>query len=71
MSEEKIDLKEEQKKLVLARLKAINPTIKIMLGTNKKVSIKELISNVEKDNDFGKKIILAQMNMLKILAGSV
>ena len=62
---------EEQKKLVLARLKTINPASKIMLGSNKKVSINKLIHHVETGDDFGKKIILAQMNMLKILAGSI
>ena len=38
-----MDVDEEQKRLVLARLKTINPDAKIMLGTKKKVSVKELI----------------------------
>ncbi|MBI2147328.1 hypothetical protein HYU19_02505 [Candidatus Woesearchaeota archaeon] len=58
---------EEQKKLVLARLKTINPDSKIMLGTKRNISIKELINHVEQGDDFGKKIIQAQMNMLKVL----
>ena len=58
---------EEQKKLVLARLKTINPESKIMLGTKRNISIKELINHVEQGDDFGKKIIQAQMNMLKVL----
>ncbi len=58
---------EEQKKLVLARLKTINPESKIMLGTKKNISIKELINHVERGDDFGKKVIQAQMNMLKVL----
>lgn len=58
---------EEQKKLVLARLKTINPGSKIMLGTKRNISIKELINHVEQGDDFGKKIIQAQMNMLKVL----
>ena len=58
---------EEQKKLVLARLKTINPKSKIMLGTKRNISIRELISHVEQGDDFGKKIIQAQMNMLKVL----
>ncbi len=57
----------EQKKLVLARLKTINPESKIMLGTKRNVSIKELIEHVQLGDDFGKKIIRAQMNMLKVL----
>ena len=61
---------EEQKKLVLARLNTINPESKIMLGTQKKISVKELIDHVEKGDDFGQKVIKAQMTMLKVLAGS-
>lgn len=59
---------EEQKKLVLARLKTLNPESKIMLGSQKNISVTELINHVNSGDDFGKKIILAQMNMLKILA---
>lgn len=66
-----MDIAEEQKKLVLARLKTINPDAKIMLGTKKKVSVRELISHVKKEDDFGKKVIYAQINMLKVLTGSV
>ena len=58
---------EEQKKLVLARLKTINLESKIMLGTTKSISIREMIDHVECGDDFGKKIIRAQINMLKIL----
>ena len=58
---------EEQKKLVLARLKTINPESKIMLGTKRNISIKELINHVEMGDDFGKKIIQSQINMLKVL----
>ena len=66
MSEQEI-IYAEQKKLVLARLKTINPESKIMLGTKRNVSIKELIEHVKLSDDFGKKIIQAQMNMLKVL----
>lgn len=58
---------EEQKKLVLARLKTINPESKIMLGTKRNISLKELISHVELGDDFGRKVVQAQMNMLKVL----
>ena len=61
---------EEQKKLVLARLNTINPEAKIMLGTKNRVSVKELIDHVEKGDDFGNKVIKAQMTMLRVLAGS-
>ena len=65
-----MDIAEEQKRLVLARLKTINPEAKIMLGTKKKVSVKELIQHVESGDPFGKKVIYAQINMLKVLTGS-
>lgn len=65
------DIYEEQKKLVLARLNTINPEAKIMLGTKNKVSVQELINHVEKGDDFGKKVVRAQMTMLRVLAGSV
>lgn len=61
----------EQKKLVLARLNCINPGSKIMLGTKKRISVKELIHHVEEGDDFGNKVIKAQINMLKVLAGSI
>ena len=62
---------EEQKKLVLVRLKTLNPESKIMLGTKKRVSVKDLINHVEDEDDFGRKVIKAQINMLKVLAGSI
>lgn len=70
MSEEEIDVFEEHKKLVLARLKTLNPESKIMLGTKKRVSVKEMISHVEDEDDFGKKVIKAQINMLQVLTSS-
>lgn len=63
----KDNIYEEQKKLVLARLKTINPESKIMLGTKNSVSVKEIITHVESSDNFGKKIINAQINMLKVL----
>ncbi len=65
-----INIDEERKKLVLARLRTLNPESKIMLGSTKNVSVKELIEHVESGDDFGKKVIQAQMHMLKVLAGS-
>ena len=62
---------EEQKKLVLARLMTLNPASKIMLGSKKRVSINELITHVKDGDDFGKKVIKAQINMLRVLTGSM
>lgn len=64
------DKYEGQKELVLARFKTLNPTLKIMLGSDKSYTVKDLISHVEKDDDFGKEIVKTQIHMLKILAGT-
>lgn len=68
MTEEKIDIYQEQKKLVLARLRTLNPDIKIMSGRDTPISVRELIKHVESDDPFGKDIIKAQIKMLNILA---
>ena len=69
---EKINVMEEQKKLVLERFKTLNPESKILLGGNQEVSVKELIGHVEKGDDFGKKIVQVQIKMLKVLsAGAI
>ena len=68
MKEENNTIYEEQKKLVLARLRTLNPDAKIMSGENKPISVRELIDHVEKDDSFGKDLIKAQMNMLNVLA---
>lgn len=65
---EKIDLEEERKKLVLARFKTLNPESKILLGGDREVSVKELIGHIEKGDDFGKKIVQVQIQMLKVLS---
>lgn len=70
MSKEDLVIHEEHKQLVLARLKTLNPELKLMLGTKNKVSVKELIGHVEEGNNFGKKVIKAQITMLQVLAGS-
>lgn len=57
----------EQKRLVLARFKTLNPEGKIMLGGEKEVTVRELISHIEKGDEFGKKIVKVQMNMLQVL----
>lgn len=59
---------DEQKKLVLARFRTLNPEGKIMLGGEKEVTVKEMINHIEQGNDFGKKIVRAQMKMLQVLA---
>ena len=63
-----INIENEQKKLVLARFKTLNPNSKLMLGGDKEVSVREIIERIEKGDDFGKNVIKVQMKMLQVLA---
>jgi len=67
---ENSEIYDEQKKLVLARFKTLNPDLKILLGGEKTLTVKDLIKAVEQGDDFGKKIVEVQMKMLQILGGS-
>ena len=64
------NLEEEQRKLVLARFKTLNPDLKLMLGDGKEVTVSDLIKHIEKGDDFGKKVVQVQMKMLKILSSN-
>lgn len=63
------NLYEEQKKLVLARLRTLNPEAKLMSGKNKTITVTDLIKHVEEDDQFGKNIVKAQIKMLQVLTG--
>jgi hypothetical protein len=65
------DVEEEQKKLVLERFKTLNPDSKISLGGGGEVTVKEMMEHVVKDDDFGKKVVKVQMNMIRVLTGGV
>ena len=67
MTMDEADIYEEQKQLVLARFNAISPESKIILGGDKELTIKDLISHVEKSDEFGRKIVQTQIRMLKVL----
>lgn len=67
----KFNIEEEQKKLVLARFKTLNPDAKIMLGDKRELTVKEIIKHINKGDQFGKKVIQVQMGMLKVLAENV
>ncbi len=71
MSNKKFDLKTEQKTLVLERFKTLNPNSKLSLGGSKEVSVRQLIKHVEREDDFGKKVVQVQINMLKVLSGVI
>ena len=66
-----MDIREEQRRLVLERLKTLNPDSKILLGDGKEISVKELIQHVESKDSFGKNIVKVQIKMLQVLAGTI
>ena len=71
MKNEKFDVDEEGKRLVLERFKTLNPDSKIMLGGDEEMSVNDLIDHIENNDELGKKIIQVQMKMLKILSSGV
>lgn len=68
---EEFNVEEEKKRLVLERFKTLNPESKIMLDGAEEMSVRDLIVHVEKGDDFGRKVVQVQMNMLKILSNGV
>lgn len=61
---------EEQKKLVLARFKTLNQESKLLLGSEEEFSVKELMDHIEKGDEFGKRIVKVQINLLRFLASA-
>ncbi len=68
MNQSKFNL---EKELVLARFKTLNPDAKLTLGGSQEVTVKELITHVQKEDDFGKRVVQVQMKMLRVLSGAV
>lgn len=68
---DEFNIEKEQKELVLARFKTLNPDAKILLGGDKEYTIKELIKHIEAGDDFGKKVIRVQIKMLQVLSSGV
>ena len=71
MNKKEIDLYEEQKQLVLARFKTLDPNSKLILFGDEEVTVKELIKHVEEGDEFGKQVIKVQIKMLRVLTGGV
>ena len=71
MNEENNDIEQGQKELVLERFKTLNPDSKLSIGGDNEVTVKEVIEHVEKGDDFGKKVIKVQMNMIRVLSGAI
>ena len=64
-----MNITEQQKELVLARFKTLNPESKILLGGHKEISVREIIDHIEKGDDFGQRAVQVQIQMLKMLTG--
>ena len=65
------DQLEELKTLVIARLETLNQNSKIVLmGKKDPISVRDMIEEVKKDSELGKKIIKVQYSYLKMLANS-
>ncbi|KPJ56298.1 hypothetical protein AMJ49_05225 [Parcubacteria bacterium DG_74_2] len=64
---EKNKNKEELKKLVIERLEVLPRDKKISIGAEKEFTKEELIENVEKGSEIGKKVIEIQLEYLRAL----
>lgn len=60
-------MNEDERLLVLARLKTLKPEGKVRMGDGREISVGDMITAVEKNDEFGKKIVKAQMSMLRVL----
>lgn len=61
-------LGEEIKKLVVARIQTMPPTMKLSIGSSGSFSKDELIRHVELDDAVGKKIVEMHMKYLREIA---
>lgn len=67
MKDKEENIQEEEKKITIERLRQAPPTMKVSFGTEggEFIDRDEMIKQVEKDTETGKKIIKLQMNYLK------
>lgn len=62
-------INKEIKNLIIARLETLNPESKILLlGEKDPISVKDMINEVIKDSELGKKIVQVQFSYIKMLA---
>lgn len=59
--------KEEEKKLVLARLETMSDNIKVSIGSEGELSKEDLIEHVKKGDKLGKLVIGMQIKYLRSL----
>jgi len=66
MKEKKENIEELKKEIVIERLRQAPPTVKIAFGSlNEFMNRDELIEQVEKETDIGKRIVKIQLEYLK------
>jgi len=66
MKEKKENIDELKKEIVIERLRQAPPTVKIAFGSlNEFMNRDELIEQVEKETDIGKRIVKIQLEYLK------
>mgnify|MGYP001566162526 CR=1 FL=1 len=66
MTDKNQEIEELKKKIVIERLRQAPPTVKIAFGSmNEFMNRDELIEQVEKETEIGKKIINIQLEYLK------
>jgi len=59
-----------KKELVLERFKTLNPDSKISLG-GQEITVRELIKHIEKEDEFGRNVVKAQIKMLQVLSSGM
>jgi len=65
----KKEIKEGIKEIVIERLLTLNKDSKILLmGFDKPLSVKDLLNEVKKDSELGKKIVEIQFKYIQMLA---
>lgn len=69
--EEKENIRDEIKKLVIARLELLPENKKISIGNYGEFSKDELIDNVNKNSEIGNKIIEIELEFLRAMKGGI
>ncbi len=69
MTKQNVDkrIKEEVKKLIVERIKSSSDNFQIIGGGNEKLSKKEVIKSILKEDDVGKEIVRMQMEFIKAM----
>ena len=61
-------INEDERNLVIARLQTLNPDSKILLMGKEPITVKDMVNEIEKNSELGKKIVTVQLSYVKMLA---